>query len=185
MNLVGPKSIASKLHLVVKVAFFLATAGVLLMSIAPFLTFPNGVSVIHYPIVGFHIRSGPLGVSFDFWPGAKARWWLWAIELVSRTCHAVVLYLLMRILDPVRAGEPFHPKIPNRLRMIGVVVVFGSLLRTYFCGSLLNWQAVNVPGAHFYCAIDFDAIFMGIVLVVLAEVFHRGYALKTESELTV
>jgi hypothetical protein len=41
------------------------------------------------------------------------------------------------------------------------------------------------PGVWISWAIDFDAIFMGILLVVLAEVFRRGYALKAESELTV
>jgi hypothetical protein len=97
----------------------------------------------------------------------------------------VVLYLLMRILEPAGAGEPFHPKTPSRLRMMGGAVVIGSLLQTVFCGALLNWGTVTESGAHFSWAIDFDAIFMGIVLAVLAEAFRRGYALKTESELTV
>jgi hypothetical protein len=183
MNLIGPKSIASKLHLAVKVAFFLAIPGVLLMLIAPFITFPNGNGLLRH--VSFQVQSGSLEASFDMLRGTEARWWIWAIELVSRTYHAVVLYLLMRILEPVGAGEPFHPKIPNRLRMIGGAVVISSLLRTYFCASLLNWGTVNEPSAHFSWAIDFDAIFMGIVLVVLAEVFRRGYVLTTESELTV
>ncbi len=183
MNLVGPKSIASKLHLAVKVLFFLAIPGVLLMSIAPILTLPNGVGMLRY--VSFDVRSGPLEASFNLLRGTEARWWIWAMELVSRIYHAVVLYLLMRILEPVGAGEPFHPKTPNRLRMIGGAVVIGSLLRTVFCAALLNWGTVNESGAHLSWAIDFDAIFMGIVLVVLAEVFRRGYVLKTESELTV
>jgi hypothetical protein len=48
-----------------------------------------------------------------------------------------------------------------------------------------NWGTVTESGASISWAIDFDAIFMGIVLVVLAEIFRRGYVLKTESELTV
>jgi len=179
MNLIGPKSIASTLHLVVKVAFFLAVAGVLLLSIAPLLPYGN----LQY--VSFSVRSGPLDVYFDMFRGTEARWWIWAMELVSRSCHAVVLYLLMLILAPVGAGEPFDPKTPSRLRMMGCVVVIGSLLRTVFCGALLNWWTVTESGAHFSWEIDFDAIFMGIVLVVLAEAFSRGYALKSESELTV
>ena len=107
------------------------------------------------------------------------------MELVSRTCHAAVLYLLMRILDPVGAEEAFHPKTPSRLRMMGCVVVIGSLLRTVFCAALLRVATVTGSGARFTWVIDFDAIFMGILLVVLAEVFRRGYALRTESELTV
>ena len=179
MNLIGPKSIASKLHLVVKVAFYLATAGVLLMSIAPILPYSSQQHV------SFVVQSGPLDVSFDLFRGTEARWWIWAMELVSRTCHAVVLYLLMRILEPAGAGELFHPKTPNRLRMIGCTVVISGLLRTLFCVALLNTGTLAESGARVSWAIDTDAIFMGIVLVVLAEVFRRGYVLKTESELTV
>jgi hypothetical protein len=179
MNLVGPKSIASKLHLLVKVAFFLATAGVLLMLFAPIFPLRDQ----HH--VSFDVQSGPLRVIFDMFRGTEARWWIWVMELVSRTCHAVVLYLLMRILEPVAAGELFHAKTPNRLRMMGCAVIISSLLRTYFCAALFNFWAFNVSGTHVSWTIDTDAIFMGIVLVVLGEVFRRGYVLKTESELTV
>ncbi len=178
MNLIGPKSIASKLHLAVKILFFLAIPGVLLMAIVPIL--PSS-----WRYVSFVVQSGPLEFSFDMLRGTEARWWIWGMELVSRTCHAVVLYLLMRILEPVRAGEPFHPKMPSHLRMMGCVVVAGSLLRTVFCAELLNMGTVTQSGARISWAIDFDAIFMGVLLVVLAEVFRRGYALRTESELTV
>jgi hypothetical protein len=178
MNLIGPKSIASKLHLAVKVLFVFAIASVLIFSIVP--AWPSS-----WHFVSFVVRSGPLEFSFDMLRGTEARWWIWGMELVSRTCHAVVLYLLMRILEPAGAGEPFQPKTPSLLRIMGCAVVIGSLLRTVFCGALLNWWTVTESGAHFSWAIDFDAILMGILLVVLAEVFRRGYALKTESELTV
>ncbi len=178
MNLIGPKSIASKLHLAVKVLFWVAVPSVPILAIAPLLP-----SSWHY--VSFVVQSGPLEFSFDMLRGTEARWWIWGMELVSRTCHLVVLYLLMRILEPAGAGEPFHPKIPNRLRMMGCAVVAGSLLRTVFCAKLLNMGSVVESGATFSWAIDFDAIFMGILLMVLAEVFRHGYALKTESELTV
>jgi hypothetical protein len=178
MNLIGPKSVASRLHLVVKVLFFLAIAGVLVMSIVP--AWPSS-----WGNLSFQVQSGPLEFSFGMLRGGEARWWIWAMELVSRTCHAAVLYLLMRILEPVGAGELFDLKTPSRLRMMGCAVVIGSLLRTVFCARLLSTGTVWAAGAQFSWAIDFDAIFMGIVLVVLAEVFRRGYVLKTESELTV
>jgi hypothetical protein len=69
--------------------------------------------------------------------------------------------------------------------MMGCAVVTGSLLRTVFCAELLRLGLRPEPGVWISWAIDFDAIFMGILLVVLAEVFRRGYALKTESELKV
>ena len=179
MNLIGPKSIASKLHLAVKILFFLAIPGVLLMAIAPIFPY----SFLQH--LSFDVQSGPLEFGFNMFQGTEARWWIWAMELVSRTCHLVVLYLLMRILEPARIGEPFHFKTPSRLWMMGCAVVTGSLLRTVFCAELLRLGLRPEPGVWISWAIDFDAIFMGILLVVLAEVFRRGHALKTDSELTV
>ncbi|MGB3631571.1 MAG: DUF2975 domain-containing protein [Terracidiphilus sp.] len=122
---------------------------------------------------------------FDVFRGTEARWWIWGMELVSRACHLVVLYLLMRILEPVGTGELFHLKAPSCLRMMGWAVVAGSLLRTVFCAELLRLGLRPEPGVWISWAIDFDAIFLGLLLVVLAEVFRRGYALRTESEFTV
>lgn len=178
MNLIGPKSIASKLHLVVKILFFMQIARVMLMFVAPI--FPSSW---HY--LSFVVQSGPLEFGIAVFRDTEGRWWIWGMELVSRACHLVVLYLLMRILEPAGAGEPFHLKTPSRLRMMGCAVIVSSLLRTVFCAELL-WTGLRPePGVWVSWAIDFDAIFMGILLVVLAEVFRRGYALKTESELTV
>jgi len=179
MNLIGPKSIASKLHLIVKILFFMQIARVVLMAIAPIL--PSSV----HQYLSFDVQSGPLELGFDVFRGSEARWWIWGMELVSRTCHLVVLYLLMRILEPARIGEPFHLKAPSRLRMMGYAVIVSALLRTAFCVQLLRLGLRPEPGVWISWAIDFDAIFMGILLVVLAEVFRRGYALKAESELTV
>jgi hypothetical protein len=89
------------------------------------------------------------------------------------------------VLKPVGTGELFHLKMPTYLRMMGCVVILSSILRTIFCAALLKLGTVLVAGTQFSWAIDTDAIFMGTVLVVLGEVFRSGYALKTESELTV
>lgn len=179
MSVLGPKLIASTFHFVVKVAFILAAAGALIMIVAPAL--PSG----WLQFLSFDLRSGPLYVSFPVFEGAAARWWIWAMELVSRVCRASVLYLLMRILEPIQVGEPFHREMPKRLRWIAFVIVFGSLLRTFFCAALLNASRVATAELRISWAIDIDAIFVGIVLLVLAEVFRRGYALRTESELTI
>ncbi len=178
MNLIGPKSIASKLHLLVKILLFVEVLRVLLMALAP---------VLHYGLqyLSFDVGSGPVQVSFAMLRGGEERWWIWAMELTARFCHAAVLYLLMRILEPAGIGEPFHPKIPNRLRLMGCAVVASALLRTVFCGVLLKRWTYTASGVGYSWAIDYDSIFMGLVLVVLAEVFRRGYALKTEAELTV
>jgi len=178
MNLLGPKSIAARLHLAVKILLYFAVLRSLLLAV--FAIFPFAW---HY--LSFEVQTGPLRVSFDALSGGEARWWIWAMEMVSRTCHAAVLYLLTRILSPAAAGEPFDSRTPHFLQAMGGVIVIGSLLRSFFCAALLGGGRAIGPGASLTWAIDFDAILMGLVLVVLAEVFRRGYSLKTESELTV
>lgn len=179
MNLIGPKSVAAKLHLVVKIAFFLAVARALTMLAIPVL--PNG----WHQYLSFEVRSGVFAISLPVFRGAAENWWLWAMELGSRTYNALFFYLLMRVLEPAAAGEPFHSTVPNRLRLIGWFVVIGSVLRTLACAALPDTtRVVDFVGRGLF-ALDPDAIFMGIVLVVLAEVFRRGYVLKAESELTV
>jgi uncharacterized membrane protein len=180
MNLIGPKSISSKLLWVSRVAFYLAALGVLLMAMAPL--FPNNLSLHN---LSFNLDAGPLNLDMPMLHGEEARWWIWRMELVRRICLAAVLYLLMRILEPAKTGELFHLKTPMRLRMMGCTVIIRSVLETFFCRAILSKRIFFESGASVRWQIDENTIFIGIVLIVLGEIFRRGYALKTESELTV
>jgi hypothetical protein len=66
MNLIGPKSIASKLHLVVKILFFMQIARVVLMAIAPIL--PSSI----HQYLSFDVQSGPLELGFDVFRGSRS-----------------------------------------------------------------------------------------------------------------
>jgi len=181
MNLIGPKSIVSVLYLVVTIAFWASAGGALLVSIVPI--FPHYYGWLRH--LSFNAQSGSMSFSVPVFRGGAANWWFWGMELLSRCYNTVFFYLLMRILQPALAGEPFHPRTPNRLRTMGCVVVIGSILRTLACAALVDERTATGFVGRALFALNTDAIFMGIVAIVLAEVFRRGYALKTESELTV
>lgn len=179
MNVLGPRSVASALHLLVKIALVLAIARALIMLIAP--VFPY--TALRY--LSFDVRSGPLCIEFPVLSLGEAKWWIWGMELVSRTLYAVIVYLLSRILGPLGSGELFAPKTASSLRLMGCAVVVGSALRTFFCAALLRMGMAAGSGAKISWAVDADGLFLGIVLIVLAEVFRRGYAIQAEAELTV
>jgi hypothetical protein len=202
MNVIGPKSIASALYRIVMAIFVLVFLSVLVMAIAPLLpTWPK--------YVGFGVQGGPLSVEFSPQNAGEVRW-IWLMELTSRASHALVLYFLVRMLKPLKAGEPFHSKAPNQLRMIGGTVVLAALLRSLFCTALWNTaiqtstlsytikgflmtgnlgRGVDASGHGvdllLHPSFDTDVIFLGIMLFVLAQIFSLGHVLKADSELTV
>jgi hypothetical protein len=202
MNLIGPKSVASALYRVAMAVFVLVLLSALVLAIGPLLpTWPK--------YLGFVVQGGPLSVAISPQNAGEVRW-IWLMELTSRASRALVLYFLVRMLKPLKAGEPFHSKAPNQLRMIGGTVVLAALLRTLFCTALwntgiqtstLSWTIKGFlltgnlgVGVHasghavdllLHPSFDTDAILLGILLFVLAQIFSLGHVLKADSELTV
>jgi hypothetical protein len=181
VNVIGSKSIASALYRVAVTVFVLVLLSVLVLAIGPLLP-------IWPKHLGLVVQGGPLTVEFSPQHAGEVRW-IWLMELASRASRALVLYFLVRMLRPLKTGEPFHPKAPNQLRMIGGTVVLAALLRTLLCTAL--WKTGIQTSTFFglsvsvHPSLDTDAIFLGILLFVLAQIFNLGHALKTDSELTV
>ena len=140
MNLIGPKWIASKLHLAVKVLFWVAdsecsdlgnrfTFFLLLLALCVVCCpkWPTGILLRYVArhrseMVDLGYGAGFTNLSFggslpaDANPGTR-----WSRRTVS-------------------------PQNTNRLRMMGCAVVAGSLLRTVFCAKLLNMGSVVESG---------------------------------------
>lgn len=97
-------------------------------------------------------------------------------------------YLLMKITDTVRDGDPFIPENARRLTLMGWTAIAGHL-----------WAfALAIPGLWFASSlkdrgetVDVDASFGGggviliLVLFVLARVFRHGAAMREDLEGTV
>lgn len=179
MNLLGPKSLSSNLYWCVVgalVLILLLISGIFAVGIFAPTSLPH---------LMFSVQCGPLHIAVPQ-QGPETRWWALSLGLISWTAAVVILFALARILNRLRAGEPFDSKTPNRLRVIGWTVIAASLLRSVFCFVLLpNTGGVADSGLRVNAAFDVDSIFLGAVLLVLVEIFRRGYALKNESDFTV
>lgn len=109
--------------------------------------------------------------------------------VVSSVPWLIVLILLRKIFQTMAAGHPFADQNAPRIRWIGIlVIVFGVL--TQLIQWTATWLAMNTldaSGLHLETRIspDLAIVFVGLVIIALAEVFAHGSRLQTESDLTV
>ncbi len=103
----------------------------------------------------------------------------------------VIVWMIRRIVVAVRAGEPFQKEAFKRLRVIGWLVIIaaaGRTLEDYLAGFFAMHQYTLSHG-RIELSFDFMALFwgvaVGLMILVLAEVFRYGYSIQQETELTV
>ena len=87
--------------------------------------------------------------------------------------------LLIRLLLLVRAGRTFSPEAVGSLRGISWCCLFE--------GAYLIFVGIFMfdPAAVSFCMLAFAAVFLGIVLRVVKNVFEEATAIKTENDYTI
>lgn len=100
---------------------------------------------------------------------------------------SVVLWLLWRLLDDVRDGNPFTVANVRRMRGIALVIVLGSLGMFFVQGLVNGYVASSALGGMVLFAFDLDVAGLllpgaGFVIAALAEAFKRGVQLEGEVE---
>jgi hypothetical protein len=111
------------------------------------------------------------------------------VALAYFTVLVVVLYQLRKIFRSLAEGEPFSLANAARIRLIGLFVIFGELAHSvvvflfqYYVKSTFSISGLTItPGVH----VDLSSVFGGLVLLVIAEVFHLGARLQEDQDLTV
>jgi hypothetical protein len=97
----------------------------------------------------------------------------------------LVIYLLVRIVRTVHAGDPFVPANARRLGLIATTILVGALLGpavTTIATGAAVWDtpvaALITPGV----TIDAPLAVSGLLTAMLAEVFRRGTRLREDTE---
>jgi len=208
VKVIGGGSLASVLGLVVEVAWYLSIVGVILVAGAGLrglmsdpaevrLDWPVSIELDRdsYEIASDQLRveggrllemSGELGLL------SGSRGFLLAWLMLGGMWLAAILaviYQLRALFKTLAAGTPFVRANVWRLRFIGTVIiaveVFMALLRLLV--SL--YLRANVTTTGFTVKIDFrftaEILFVGFVLLVIAEIFRQGTEMREEQALTV
>lgn len=93
----------------------------------------------------------------------------------------VIVHSLRQIFAALTAGDPFHPRNVQRLRLIGVMLAALELGR-YAVWGLTPFIPLLRNVEHNF---NLTAWFSVLVVFVLAEVFREGARLRREAELTI
>lgn len=100
------------------------------------------------------------------------------------------LWQLRQLVRSIRVGDAFSSANVRRLRVLGAVMLFGYPLFQYVAGTLQEWilSTGGPTGSSARVEIapwSIVAVFGGLSLLVLAEVFAHGTALREDVEATV
>jgi hypothetical protein len=105
---------------------------------------------------------------------------------------AFILYQLKKIFDTFRKKEPFASQNTRNIRLIGVftigLAIFELLVHIIF-SMMFNgkFSATNTEfiDGYFLNKINFIALFSGLIILALSEVFKEGAILQENENLTV
>lgn len=121
---------------------------------------------------------------------SRARPLVFAFAFVEGGIGAVVLYELGRILDNMAEHTPFIMENANRMRSVGLAVLGAGVMAIVCEIALASYIANNlrIPGIDLGVKINLarlDIIVVGLIILLLAEVFRYGVQLQDEHDLTV
>jgi hypothetical protein len=209
MRIIGKRSVASGLKLWLDILYVIVViAGVAFVGLGAYYLIapdPEGFEVdapvsLRLDGSAFRITSAKLGVEqsiIDDVTGmvrfnVPLRPLIVMYLALGTVMAAVVVFVLLclrRIFASLVAGYPFTLDNARRIRWIAVIVLCGEVavkLVEFFTQRYIrsNFEAEGLTlNADF--ALDLSTIFVGLVLLVLSELFRIGSELQREKELTV
>jgi len=102
----------------------------------------------------------------------------------------LIIFHLRKIFATIAGGDPFSMENSKRIRLIGWAVIAASVLKALlsFLIGLYFSTLINLPGLTLTANMrleDFSGVFVGVIILILAEVFQHGARLQEESNLIV
>jgi len=111
-------------------------------------------------------------------------------QIVFIAIMFLVICLLRKIFrDLVKEKSPFQVENPRRIRRIGYLIIIGAILSSFFDFYVWHYIArhISIPDVSFSYGIGFnlETIFLGLVILVLSEIFRSGVQLQEDRDLTI
>lgn len=109
--------------------------------------------------------------------------------LTFAAASLTLLVFLRRILQTLSAGTPFVDANAHRIRAIGILIpAFGFLIQgLHWASSLVVMDTVTAEGLHIEARLTLNLtyLFIGLVIVAIAEAFRYGTHLQADADLTI
>jgi hypothetical protein len=210
MRAIGTRSLSSVLTMLVDGAWYGALVlfglSFCLLLVAPWVDPPrvevglavpaairidsDALRVVAAPKDVAHVHLDAASASLKFSPRSHA--FVAAAAIFLMTVLALVLWVLRElgaVLRTLRAGQPFIAANAARIRHIAYAVMAGELARAVlnFAGTYYAMTHFSLDGVRLESRLDIGLgpIVSGLVILVIAEVFHEGTRLDQEQSLTI
>lgn len=134
------------------------------------------------------IGFGPGGITF------KANRSFLIVTRIFQIAFIVLFFLVICLLrkifrDLVKESSLFQVENPGRIRRIGYLIIIGAIFSSFFDFYVWKYIArhVSITDVSFSYGIGLnpDTIFLGLVVLVLSEIFRSGVQLKEDRDLTI
>jgi hypothetical protein len=129
-----------------------------------------------------------LGLQVRHYQKGLQRFYL-LMPLALALLFLAILSVLRSIMRSLKRGSPFTMRNTSRLKLLGVLVMlsgpfYGGL--EYIYGSMLS-SRIDVPGAVVKVNPDLRVLYIavGLIILVIGQVFKYGVSLREDSELTI
>jgi hypothetical protein len=120
-------------------------------------------------------KDGAKVLFMDFLPSMIASLW--------------IAYLLRGFFRAVRDGRPFDPGNPKRIRIIGFVIIaneiFQQISSHLLSAHLVPLLKTTITGLSTGREANMAMLFIGLIVIALAQVFELGGRIQREQELTI
>ena len=110
-------------------------------------------------------------------------------EILAWAHVFIILVLLRRMAASIVEGGPFTEANIGRIRAMGWLTIAFEILRSSAqigVGVIVaNTSAIAGHRVSLSGEVEFDAILIGALLLVLAEIFRHGWSLQSDADFTV
>lgn len=194
MQYLGKKSAARYLQTVLNICWYggLGILAALVVGVLFFWLFaPTVIPESLNAHVVLHTTGLELRFSSDIVEAPFQPFILWAL-LLALPLLSVAVYIIHQLRHIFRTlveNDPFVIDNAIRLRRVAIGVLVGAVLQAVaeiLVGSLIM-KAISIPGllVNLRIQISVTTVFLGLVLLILAEIFKIGTEIKDEQELTI
>ncbi len=210
MKVIGKKSVAAGLKFLINAAWYIQMAAFsLALCVLVYVSIKSDFigSDIPVKLREHQTIKGIVSTSADLWDAqlklsegvlhvkTKLSWSMILLMLGQFACIAAlsltVTYLLRKIFATLTGsdGSPFIPENAARLRKIAILIILLAPLK--FVNNFYNFWLITTSFRskenNFTpdLKLDFQTVLIGLVLLVIAEIFRMGTQMREENELTV
>lgn len=117
----------------------------------------------------------------------------WMLRLLGIFLYLVIVQQLLKMVESTQRDEPFAGSNSSRIRLIGYSIVGISLLRiiifsvmSYIYDDMLAANGLALEAQRYFSLRTEGTIFfLGLLVLVLANVFRKAVEMKEEQSLTI